>query len=215
MSRLSARPFGSAESSVAQQRIPQTSTDCQTGKISKFKTKMTQSILSSLMCEEALDASLLQKTPEHCTEKPEFNPNFQNPIAVKAIQDFSQLKDVRVLQNLLRNEDRFLPSADFLVNQPHLSADMRKIVADWMLDIVQQEHSQPEVFCLAMNILDRFLCTLQIHKTQLQLLGAVCLLIASKIREPVPICGKNLILYTDYSITAEEIKVSQSLTLIL
>jgi len=167
-------------------------------------TKMTQSILSSLMCDEALDS--LQKTPEH-KEKPEFVPSYQSPLAVKAITDLSQVKDVRVLQNLLRNEERFLPSHDYMGNQPMITAEMRKIVAEWMLDIVHQEHSQPEVFCLAMNIMDRFLCTCTIHKTQLQLLGAVCLLIASKIREPCPILGKNLIFYTDYSINAEEIKV--------
>ena len=156
------------------------------------------------MCDEALDS--LQKTPEH-KEKPEFVPSYQSPLAVKAITDLSQVKDVRVLQNLLRNEERFLPSHDYMGNQPMITAEMRKIVAEWMLDIVHQEHSQPEVFCLAMNIMDRFLCTCTIHKTQLQLLGAVCLLIASKIREPCPILGKNLIFYTDYSINAEEIKV--------
>ena len=165
---------------------------------------MTQSILSSLMCDEALDS--LQKTPEH-KEKPEFVPSYQSPIAVKAIKDLSQVKDVRVLQNLLRNEERFMPSFDYMSNQPMITADMRKIVSEWMLDIVQQERSQPEVFCLAINILDRFLSTCAIYKTQLQLLGAVCLLIASKIREPCPILGKNLILYSDYSINAEEIKV--------
>jgi|ERR1711884_359664 len=169
----------------------------------RFWNKMTQSILSSLMCDEALDS--LQKTPEH-KEKPEFVPSYQSPIAVKAIKDLSQVKDVRVLQNLLRNEERFMPSFDYMSNQPMITADMRKIVSEWMLDIVQQERSQPEVFCLAINILDRFLSTCAIYKTQLQLLGAVCLLIASKIREPCPILGKNLILYSDYSINAEEIK---------
>merc|ERR1712049_54339 len=172
-------------------------------RLDSSKDKMTQSILSSLMCDEALDS--LQKTPEH-KEKPEFVPSYQSPIAVKAIKDLSQVKDVRVLQNLLRNEERFMPSYDYMGNQPMITADMRKIVAEWMLDIVQQERSQPEVFCLAINILDRFLCTCAIYKTQLQLLGAVCLLIASKIREPCPILGKNLILYSDFSINAEEIK---------
>ena len=84
---------------------------------------------------------------------------------------------------------------------------MRKIVADWMLEVIQEQNSQPEVFCLAINVLDRFLSQTQIQRQQLQLLGAVCILIASKIREPCPIPGKSLIIYTDYSITAEELKV--------
>ena len=176
---------------------------------------MTQSILSSLMCEEALDASLLQKTPEHCTEKPEFDiPNYENPIVVKSTQDIKQIKDVRILQNLLRNEERFLPTPDFLANQPMITPQMRQIVANWLLDIVQDGNNTSEVFCLAMNIMDRFLCTTKIHTTMYQLLGAVCLLIASKTREPLPIPGQTLIKNSDYSITAEEIKVSSVLTFV-
>merc|ERR1719203_1346204 len=64
-----------------------------------------------------------------------------------------------------------------------------------------------------MNIMDRFLCQIKIHSSQFQLLSCVCMLIASKIREPVPIPGKSLIEYTDYSITAEELKEWELLVL--
>ena len=77
-----------------------------------------------------------------------------------------------------------------------------------MLGIIHEKQSQPEVFCVAINLMDRFLCTCQIKKSQLQLLGAVCVLVASKVREPRSIPGSDLIKYTDDSITAEELKVS-------
>jgi len=175
---------------------------------------MTQTAISSLMCEEVLDSSLLNKTPEPtnrdaiaATTTDYFQ--WENPLTVKAIQDHSQIKDVRILQNLLRNEDRFLPEIpDYMSNKQlnSITPDMRKIVADWMLEVIQEQNSQPEVFCLAMNIMDRFLSQMKVLRTQLQLLGAVCILIASKIREPCPIPGKSLIIYTDYSISAEELK---------
>ena len=176
---------------------------------------MTQTAISSLMCEEVLDSSLLNKTPEPtnrdviaATTTDYFQ--WENPLTVKAIQDHSQIKDVRILQNLLRNEDRFLPEIpDYMSNKQlnSITPDMRKIVADWMLEVIQEQNSQPEVFCLAMNIMDRFLSQMKVLRTQLQLLGAVCILIASKILEPCPIPGNSLIVYTDYSITAEELKV--------
>jgi hypothetical protein len=177
---------------------------------------MTQTTMNSLMCDEVLDISSNNKTPEHSQEhhqETNFDCQWEVPHTVKAIQDLTQLRDVRILQNLLRNEDRFLPEMpDYMSTvQPMITPEMRKVVADWMLEVVHEQNSQPEVFCLAINILDRFLCHMQIHKTQLQLLGSVCVLIASKIREPCPIPGKALITYTDYSINAEELKVSNHL----
>jgi len=178
------------------------------------KTKMTATQMSSLMCDEVLDPSILNQTPEHKPDLDNWIP-WESPLTVKAIQDTTQIKDVRILQNLLRNEDRFMPDTPDYMNtfQPMVTPAMRKIVADWMLEIIHAQNSQPEVFCLAMNVMDRFLCQIKIHSSQMQLLGAVCILIASKIREPCPVPGKNLIEYTDYSITAEEIKEWELLVL--
>ena len=58
---------------------------------------------------------------------------------------------------------------------------MRKIVSDWMLEVCQELCCPPEVFCLAMNLMDRFLAKTRIEKSQLQLLGAVCLFLSSKL----------------------------------
>ena len=142
-----------------------------------------------------------------------FSISSQEHAPVKAIPDQTQIQDVRVLQNLLRNEERFMPMLPDYMNtfQPMIEPHMRKTVADWMLEIVHEQNSQPDVFCLAMNIMDRLLCQIQLHKDQFQLLAAVCVLIASKIREPCPILGKSLIVYTDYSITAEEMRVKKFL----
>ena len=168
---------------------------------------------NSLLCTEVLDISELNQTP--ITSKPgrmlSCYPDL--PPTVKAHEDRGQLRDDRVLQNLLRNEDKYLPPApDYMATlqrEGGITADMRRIVAEWMLEVVHEQNSQPEVFSLAMNIMDRFLCRCRISKMQLQLLGSVCLLVSSKIREPCPIPGRTLIAYTDNSITAEEIKVNR------
>jgi hypothetical protein len=163
---------------------------------------------ASLLCTEVLDLSELNPSPiQHHLG---FYPDM--PVTVRALEDRGQLKDDRILQNLLRNEDKYLPTKpDYMLTLAScgsgITPDMRKIVADWMLEVVHEQNSQPEVFYMAMNIVDRFLCLCRISKSQLQLLGAVAILISSKIREPCPIPGKTLITYTDYSITAEEIKV--------
>ena len=174
---------------------------------SEVAMQQQQSVDNSLLCTEVLDLSELNQTPER-RQRP-FYPDL--PPTVKAHEDRGQLRDDRVLQNLLRNEEKYLPPVpDYMaaLQQGGITPDMRRIVAEWMLEVVHEQNSQPEVFTLAMNMMDRFLCRCRISKSQLQLVGSVCLLISSKIREPCPIPGRTLIGYTDYSITPEEIKVN-------
>lgn len=64
-----------------------------------------------------------------------------------------------------------------------------------------------------MNILDRFLTVVRIHKSQLQLLGSACLFLASKLRQTKPLLAEKLIVYTDYSINLDELMVSISVKL--
>lgn len=47
-----------------------------------------------------------------------------------------------------------------------------------------------------------------LQRCQLQLLGCVCLLTASKLRQCRPIGVDLLVYYTDYSVTAAQIRVS-------
>lgn len=130
---------------------------------------------------------------------------------VHALQDSTIIKDMRVLRNLLKMEDNYLPNCPdyFKVVQKDLQISMRKIVADWMLQVCQELACQPEVFCLAMSYMDRFLAQCRVTKSKLQLLGSVCLLLSSKFKETCPIPGEKLIYYTDYSITSSEITVSK------
>lgn len=51
-----------------------------------------------------------------------------------------------------------------------------------------------------------------IRKTQLQLLGTACMLIASKLRQPRPLLAETLVYYTDHSVTKEQLLVSDSIS---
>lgn len=78
-----------------------------------------------------------------------------------------------------------------------------------LCQVCEEEKCQEEVFPLAMNIMDRFLSVVRIRKNQLQLLGAVALFLASKLRQNRPLEAEKLVLYTDFSVSAEEIVVSE------
>nr|CAI5858149.1 unnamed protein product [Callosobruchus analis] len=73
---------------------------------------------------------------------------------------------------------------------------------------------EDQVLPLAINIMDRFLCVCCIKRQQLQLLGATCLLIASKLRSTNLLPIDLLCAYTDYSVTTIHIMVSLHDTLL-
>ena len=129
---------------------------------------------------------------------------------VRSLRDSCLVTDLRVTSNLLRQERNSLPGTpDYLRTvQEGLQPQVRTVVIEWMLDVVRELQCQPEVFTLAVNYFDRFLAQCFVRKSSLQLLGCVCLLLASKFKEACPILGERLIYYSDFSINAQELHVS-------
>jgi len=169
-----------------------------------------------LSCTEIFCESSLDMEEEDCSQKPlaqSYHLQQQQRLLPKVLQVRAQVDrtltaDDRVLINMIRNESRYLPGKPdyFRYVQADIKPHMRKIVSDWMLEVCQELCCQPEVFCLAMSLMDRFLARCRILKGQLQLLGAVCLFLASKFKETAPIPSEKLVMYTDFSVSLEEIK---------
>ncbi|XP_030079613.1 G1/S-specific cyclin-D1 [Drosophila hydei] len=113
-------------------------------------------------------------------------------------------KTDRCLKNALKSEENHeqILGTHFNTVQKDITPAMRKIVAQWMMEVCVEEKCQEEVVLLAINYMDRFLSTKSVRKTHLQTLAAACLLLASKLREPScrALSAELLVFYTDNSI---------------
>ena len=133
-------------------------------------------------------------------------------LEVAACVDRVMVTDSRVLVNMLA-EERRLGLVDYCTTgggQSLIKPHMRKIVVDWMLEVVEDHGCVAHVFHTAVSYLDRYLsvtATLRpLPKQSFQSLAAGCLLVASKFCEVRPISSQKLSLYTDHSVSGEEVR---------
>lgn len=136
-----------------------------------------------------------------CAEGPVYP---DGPIAPK---DPKMLEDTRVLDNLLHLQPFSVPPQNYFRHiQRDIKPFMREVIIKWVLDVCKEQACEEQVFAVAASLLDRFLSICVVDKTQLQLLGAVCLLLGSKLRQCNYLSVDLLASYTDYSISHEEIR---------
>ncbi|XP_034244982.1 G1/S-specific cyclin-D2-like [Thrips palmi] len=129
------------------------------------------------------------------------------PAGHTAACDAVIFEDLRVLHNLLELETVYVPECNyFVVVQKDILPYMRKVVSTWMLEVCEEQQCEDQVFPLAVNFLDRFLCACAISRKQLQLAAAVCLLLASKIRQCHALGVDLLCFYSDHSIVPDELR---------
>ena len=86
--------------------------------------------------------------------------------SIRAYSDPHIFRNDRVLRMLLKREVRMTNTTtkNYFTFQTELKPHMRREVASWMLEVCEEEGSSPQVFCLAINYLDRFLSSCKISK---------------------------------------------------
>ncbi|ERN20534.1 hypothetical protein AMTRI_Chr01g134640 [Amborella trichopoda] len=95
------------------------------------------------------------------------------------------------IYNYLReSETKKRPAVDFMEGiQKDITASMRAILIDWLVEVAEEYRLVPDTLYLAVNFIDRYLSDNVVHRQRLQLLGVACMLIAAKYEE---ICAPNV-----------------------
>lgn len=131
-------------------------------------------------------------------------------------KDPNIFNDRRVFTNLCQLQKKYHASTKYLEDKgSEVQPYMRKILTTWMLQVCDEVGCSENVFPVSVNYLDRFLSKTKLEKTQLQLLGSSCLLIASKVLETLPLLNvEKLCMYTDYSVSVSELIDFETLVLL-
>lgn len=110
------------------------------------------------------------KVPEGVTEFDK--ENWDDPIQVShyAMDIFNYLKS---------REEQFIIEP-YIHRQPHLSAWMRTLLVDWMVEVQETFELNHETLYLAVKVVDIYLSKITVHKEKLQLVGAAALFMSCK-----------------------------------
>ena len=83
----------------------------------------------------------------------------------RAYSDPNIFRNDRVLRMLLKRGVRLTSTCKYYFSlQTELKPGMRREVASWMMEVCEEEGCSSQVFCLAINYLDRFLSTCKIAR---------------------------------------------------
>lgn len=93
----------------------------------------------------------------------------------------------------------------YMERQSEVTDRMRKILVDWLIDVVSEFNNHPETFYLAVDIIDRFLYQREIPRTKLQLVGITAVLIAAKHEEIWPPTVNDCVVVTANTYTSREV----------
>jgi len=159
--------------------------------------------VQNLFCEENFIEDLVVTPRKHNTKQRLF---------VAANKDETLMSE-KVLNNILLDETPSCSEDYFLAVQTSILPHMRKIVTDWMVEVCEDQQCHQEVFFLSINYLDRFLSKVNIKKTQFQMIASICLLLASKMVSVCPLSISQLVTYSDYSVTEQELVEGELLVL--
>ncbi|KAJ8604708.1 hypothetical protein CTAYLR_006544 [Chrysophaeum taylorii] len=96
-------------------------------------------------------------------------------------------------------------SPSYMGAQTHINEKMRAILIDWLVEVHLKFKLVPETLYLTVNLIDRFLVTTIVERSNLQLVGVAALLLASKYEEIYPPELKDLVYITDKAYTQEQI----------
>jgi len=93
----------------------------------------------------------------------------------------------------------------YMSQQTQITRTMRSVLVDWMVEVQESFELNHETLYLAVKMVDHYLVKKVVAKDRFQLLGATCLLMASKYDERIPPSIEDFIYICDDAYTKKDI----------
>jgi hypothetical protein len=104
-------------------------------------------------------------------------------------------------------------NAGYMEMQTDLTPQMRTILVDWLVDVVQEYALSDETLHLAVHYIDNFLALLPVQRSKMQLVGITCMFIAAKFEERSPPSIHEFVYITDTAYDRNELLQMEGLIL--
>ena len=131
------------------------------------------------------------------------NININNP---QEINEYFE----EIFFDMQLRENSTLIDPNYLKNtQKFINRKMRAILIDWLIDVHKKYKLKPETMFLTVSIIDRYLSKKNVTTINLQLVGVVALLIASKYEDIYPPKIKELAEITDGAYVPKQLLVME------
>ncbi|CAG9575166.1 cyclin [Leishmania major strain Friedlin] len=137
--------------------------------------------------------------------EPYHKPAAQPPTPLTNESRFVSEYGSEILTYFLEVERVVYSERMYIDRQSEVTDRMRKILIDWLVDVVTEFKLHPETFFLAVDIIDRFLFFYSIPRTKLQLVGVTAILVAAKHEEIWPPTVNDCVAVTANTYTSREV----------
>jgi len=91
-----------------------------------------------------------------------------------------------VVDMFYTREKQLTRDPNYMSSQTEVNEKMRTILIDWLVDVHLKFKLHEETFFLAVDLVDRYLTVARVSRSQLQLVGITCMLLAAKYEEIWP-----------------------------
>ncbi|KAG6422070.1 hypothetical protein SASPL_118633 [Salvia splendens] len=114
--------------------------------------------------------------------------------------------DIYEYLHSMEMEAKRRPLSDYLEKiQKDLTANMRGVLIDWLVEVAEEYKLLPDTLYLTVSYIDRFLSCNALNRQKLQLLGVSSMLIASKYEEISPPHVDDFCYITDNTYSKEDV----------